>query len=39
MERGDYATVVSTASAALPRLADAERQLIAAVPSAARPRR
>ncbi len=32
MERGDYASVVSTASAALPRLADAERQLIAAVP-------
>jgi hypothetical protein len=39
MERGDYASVVSTASAALPRLADAERQLIAAVPPAARPRR
>ncbi len=39
MERGDYAGVVSTTSAALPQLADAERQLIAAVPPSARPRR
>ena len=30
MERGDYASVASTASAALPPLAEAERQLIAA---------
>lgn len=39
MERGDYASVVSTASAALPLLADAERQLAAAMPPPARPRR
>ena len=38
-KRGDYAGVVSTTSAALPQLADAERQLIAAVPPSARPRR
>jgi hypothetical protein len=39
MERGDYASVVAIASAALPLLADAERQLAATVPSPARPRR
>jgi len=39
MERGDYASVVSTASAALPLLADAERRLAAAVPPPARLRR
>jgi len=39
MERGDYASVVATASAARPLLADAERQLPAAVPAPARPRR
>ena len=38
MKRGDYAAVVSTASAAMPLLADAERQLAAAVPPAARRR-
>lgn len=39
MERGDYASVVSIASAALALLADAERQLTAAVPPATRPQR
>jgi hypothetical protein len=39
MERADYASAVSTASAALPSLADAERQLSAGVPQPARPRR
>jgi hypothetical protein len=39
MERGDYAGVVSTATAALPLLAEAERQLAAAVPPPTRPRR
>ena len=39
MARGEYASAVSTASAALPLLADAERQLAAAVPRPARPRR
>ena len=39
MERGDYAGVVATASAPRPLLADAERQLAAAVPTPARPRR
>jgi hypothetical protein len=39
MERGDYAGVVATASAASRPLADAERQLAAAVPAPARQRR
>ena len=44
IERGDYASVVATTSAALTQLGDAERQLAAAVPSPAaggaeRPRR
>jgi len=39
MERGDYASAVSTASAALPLLAEAERQLAAAAAPPARPRR
>jgi hypothetical protein len=39
LERGDYAGAVSTASAALPLLAEAERQLAAAVPPPTHPRR
>ena len=39
MERGDYASVVAVASKARQVLADAERQLVAAGPAPARPRR
>ena len=39
MERADYASVVAVASKARPLLADAERQLVAAVPAPTRPRR